>query len=99
MITGGADMRALSRRDVLEMLGELDDVTVANVIATGATLQELAEAHAWLTNDEALINAGKHLPSGRVGQLVEIIAAKEREEEQQEEPAKQMARAVLNPRE
>jgi hypothetical protein len=82
-------MGALSRRDVLEMLGKLDDVTVANVIATGATPQELAEAHAWLTNDEALINAGKHLPSGRVGQLVEIIAAKEQEEEHQEEPAKQ----------
>jgi hypothetical protein len=82
-------MRALSRRDVLEMLGEADDVTVAGVIATGATLQELVEAHAWLTNDEALISAGKHLPSGRVGQLVEIIAAKEQEEEQPDEPARQ----------
>jgi hypothetical protein len=82
-------MGALSRSDVLKMLGELDDVTVADVIATGATLKELAEAQAWLTNDEALINAGKPLPSGRVGQLVEIIAAKEREEEQQEEPARQ----------
>lgn len=78
-------MRALSRRDVLEMLGEADDVTVASVVATGATLEELAEAHAWLTNDEALINAGKHLPRGHVGQLAEIIATKEREEEDQEE--------------
>ena len=30
------------------MLGELDDVIVAKIIATGATTQELAEAHAWL---------------------------------------------------
>jgi hypothetical protein len=37
-------MCALSRRNVLEMLGELDDVTVAGIIAMGATLQELAEA-------------------------------------------------------
>jgi hypothetical protein len=55
---------------------------VADIIATGATWQELAEAHTWLANDEALINAGKHLPSGRVGRLVEIMAAKEQEEEQ-----------------
>ena len=80
-------MSALTRKYVIETLGELDDVAVADIIATGATPQELAEAHAWLTNDESLINTGKHLPSGRVGRLVEIIAAKEGEEEQAEERA------------
>jgi hypothetical protein len=80
-------MTALTRKYVIETLGELDDVTIAGIIATGATAEELAEAHAWLDNDELLINAGKHLPSGRVGRLVEIIAAKEREEEQQQEAA------------
>jgi hypothetical protein len=77
-------MDTLSRKDVIEMLGELDDIAAADIIATGATRQELAQAHAWLANDEALINAGKHLPSGRVGRLVEIMAAKEQEEEQDE---------------
>jgi hypothetical protein len=77
-------MDTLSRKDVIEMLGELDDIAAADIIATGATRQELAQAHAWLANDEALINAGKHLPSGRVGRLVEIIAANEQEEEQDE---------------
>jgi hypothetical protein len=68
---------------VIESFGELDDVTVANIIATGATPQELAEAQAWLANDEALINAGRPLPTGRVGQLVEIVAAEEQENEEQ----------------
>jgi hypothetical protein len=77
-------MDTLSRKDVIEMLGELDDIAAADIIATGGTRQELAQAHAWLANDEALINAGKHLPSGRVGRLVEIIAANEQEEEQDE---------------
>jgi uncharacterized membrane protein YkvA (DUF1232 family) len=79
----------LTREDVIAMLGELDDVAVANIVATGATVEELAEAHAWLTNDEALINAGRSLPGGRVGHLVEIVAAKEQEEEEQEETARQ----------
>jgi hypothetical protein len=61
----------LTRKDVVELFGELDDIAVADIIATGATWQELAEAHTWLANDEALINAGKHLPSGRVGRPVE----------------------------
>jgi hypothetical protein len=77
-------MDPLTRKDVVELFGELDDIAVADTIATGATWQELAEAHTWLANDEALINAGKHLPSGRVGRLVEIMAAKEQEEEQDE---------------
>lgn len=78
-------MAAITRKDVIDTLGELDDVTVADIIATGATLRESTEAQAWLANDEALINTGRPLPTGRVGQLVEIITAKEQEEQQQED--------------
>jgi len=63
------------------MLGPLDDVTVAKIIATGATADEVAQAQAWLCNDEALINAGKPLPAGRVGELVAIVAVIEDEAE------------------
>jgi hypothetical protein len=74
-------MASLTRKEVTEMLGELDDVAVADIIAMGATAHELEEAHAWLTNDEAPMNVGKQLPGGRVGQLIEIIAAKDEEEQ------------------
>jgi hypothetical protein len=80
----GADMPAITRNDVIGILGELDDVTVSNIIAMGATPEELAEAEAWVSNDEALINAGKSLPTGRVGQLVEIIRAKQHEEDEEQ---------------
>jgi hypothetical protein len=72
-----------TRKEIIESLGELDDVTVAEIIATGATPQDLAEAESWLSNDEALINVGRPLPTGRVGQLVEIITTKEQEDQEQ----------------
>jgi hypothetical protein len=64
------------------MLGPLDDVVAAEIIATGASIEELAQAQAWLINDEALINSGKPLPSGRVADILEILEAQEQEEEE-----------------
>ena len=60
-------MTRLTRDDVIKAIGEADDVAIAEIIGTGATAEELAEAQAWLANDEALINAGRPLPSGRAG--------------------------------
>jgi hypothetical protein len=54
--------------------GGLDDVTVSEIIATGATVGELAEAQAWLANDEPLLNAGRPLATGRVRELIDILA-------------------------
>jgi hypothetical protein len=68
-----ATMTDLTREDVIKAVGAVDDVTIAQIIGTGATREELAEAEAWIENDEALINAGKPLPKGRLGELVEIL--------------------------
>jgi hypothetical protein len=70
-----------TRRDIIEAFGPLDDVTVAEILGMGATPQEIAEAKAWLANDEALLNAGRPLAGGRVGRLVDLVATKEEEEE------------------
>jgi hypothetical protein len=67
-------MGHLTRNDVTRAVGPLDDVTIAGIIGTGATAEELAEAHAWIVNDEPLTNAGRPLPSGRVRDLVDILA-------------------------
>src|SRR5215472_3537697 len=83
-VVGETAMSALTRKEVTAMLGELDDDVVAEIIATGATPEELAEAHAWLANDEPLMNAGRPLPSGRVARVVDIIAAISEEEEQED---------------
>ncbi len=78
-------MRRVTRDDVIKAIGPVDDVTIAEIIGTGATANELAEAQAWMVNDEALMNAGKSLPSGRVGELIDILAELEPSEDQGEE--------------
>ncbi|MBR0796894.1 hypothetical protein JQ615_16000 [Bradyrhizobium jicamae] len=64
----------LTRDDVLKAVGHADDVTIARIIASGATITELAEAQAWLANDEPLMNAGKPLATGRARDLVDILS-------------------------
>jgi hypothetical protein len=81
-------MTSLARKDVVALVGDLDDAVVADIIAIGATGEELAEAHAWLINDEPLMNAGRPLPSGRVARLIDTIATAT-EDEELEEPAQQ----------
>ncbi len=63
-------MKRVTREDVTKAVGRVDDVTIAEIIGTGATADELAEAQAWLVNDEPLLNAGKPLASGRVRELI-----------------------------
>ena len=67
-------MRRLSRDDVTKAVGWADDVTIAEIIGTGATVDELAEAQAWIVNDEPLLNAGKPLATDRVRELVDILS-------------------------
>ena len=64
----------IAREDVIKAIGAADDVTVAQMIATGATVDELAEAQAWIANDEPLLNSGRPLATGRVRELVDILA-------------------------
>ncbi|MDB5637575.1 MAG: hypothetical protein JWP51_2483 [Bradyrhizobium sp.] len=77
-------MKRITRDDVIKAVGPVDDVTIAQIIGTGATVDELAEAQAWMANDEPLMNAGKPLPSGRVGELIEILSELEPEEDDAE---------------
>ena len=78
-------MRRVTREDVTKAIGRADDVTIAEIIGTGATVDELAEAQAWIVNDEPLMNAGRPLPSGRVGELIEILSELESDEDHEKE--------------
>jgi hypothetical protein len=75
-------MAAVTRSDIVEMFGPLDDVVVTQIIELGTTAADLAEAKAWIANDEALMNSGRPLASGRVGQIVDLLATIKEEDEE-----------------
>jgi hypothetical protein len=75
-------MTRVSRDDVYRAVGVADDVTIAQIIGTDATVEELAEAQAWIVNDEPLLNAGRPLAQGRVRQLVDILSELEPNDEE-----------------
>jgi hypothetical protein len=71
----------ITREDVTRAVAGADDVTIAQIIGTGATIDELAEAQAWLANDEPMLNAGRPLATGRVRELVDILSELEPSED------------------
>jgi len=77
-------MKRITRDDVIHSVRRADDAAIADIIATGASVDELAEAQAWIANDEPLMNAGKALPTGRVGQLIDILLELEAEDDDED---------------
>lgn len=76
-------MPHLSRDDVTKAVSGADDVTIAQIIGTGATVEELAEAQAWLANDEPMINDLRPLAHGRVRELVDILSELEQDADEE----------------
>lgn len=72
----------ITREDIVTAVSGVDDVTVAEIIATGATTHELAEALAWMANDEPMMNSGRPLATGRVRELVDILSELEADDEE-----------------
>lgn len=75
-------MKRVTREDVIKATSGADDVTIAQIIGIGASVDELAEAQAWMVNDEPLLNAGKPRATGRVRELVDILSELEPSEDE-----------------
>ncbi|GEP06680.1 hypothetical protein MOX02_47180 [Methylobacterium oxalidis] len=65
----------VTRAEAAAVLGNVDEQVLVDVIATGATKAEVAEAFAWVENDEAMLNEGRAMPGGRAAQVVVILQA------------------------
>ncbi|MBI4183015.1 MAG: hypothetical protein HY521_03325 [Proteobacteria bacterium] len=72
----------LTRDDVIRVLGgQVADHTIAAIIATGATPEELLEAYAWATGQSDVMGEVERPRAGAVGQVYEILTADEEEPE------------------
>jgi len=75
-------MQRLTQEDVIKAIGRVDDVTIAQIIGIKATVDELAEALAWMANDEPMMNSGRRLATGRARELVDILAELEPDDDE-----------------
>ena len=64
---------AMTRDEVVSVLGPVDEAMVAEIIATGASAEELREAWVWLNEDEALMGEGRPLPGTRIAALIDLL--------------------------
>ncbi|OLP53430.1 hypothetical protein BJF92_01385 [Rhizobium rhizosphaerae] len=71
----------MTREEILAVLGPVDETLLTEIAATGASAPELAQAWAWVNADEALVNDGRPLPSGRVAELVDLLSEPQQDEE------------------
>jgi hypothetical protein len=69
------ERRIITKEDVDEIVGRLDDATTAALIATAATRDELLEAYAWLTADDAQHRRLHREPHGKVAWLCDLLEA------------------------
>ncbi|WP_342641553.1 hypothetical protein [Rhodoligotrophos ferricapiens] len=65
----------ITRQEISSVLGPVDDSFAAEIATLAPTREELAEAWAWVNSDEALVNDGRPLPSGKVAELIELLAS------------------------
>ena len=65
-------MSELSRDEVIALVHPIDDVVIAEIIATGVTLQELKQACAFFAK-ERKTHAHERIPASRVGRVISIL--------------------------
>lgn len=73
--------RPATAGEILAICGHIEDQAVLDIIATGATADEVLEAHTWLMADDRLGPELRRRPSGRVGQVCDVLTADEEAEE------------------
>jgi hypothetical protein len=75
-------MAKLTNEEVTAVVGRLDNLRMAKILATGASKAQLVEAQAWVTSDDALMDQGRPVPKGVLGELIEILSEKVMEPEE-----------------
>jgi hypothetical protein len=71
----------LHRQDVTGIVGVLDDDKVAAIIATGASVEDVAEAFVWVNAEDDVMGEVRKSLSGTVADVYDILTADDWDEE------------------
>lgn len=67
----------LSREEILEVTGMIEDAKLAAIEASGASMEELEEAAAWASGESDVMGNARHPLSSMVARLYNILTADE----------------------
>ena len=73
-----------TRDDVIHLLGDVTDHKVVEILATGASLEQLEEAAAWLAGESDVMGEERLPLTGAAAKVFEIIARDELPERQRD---------------
>ena len=76
-VKANAAATGLSRREILDVAGNIEDAKVAAIERSGATVEQLEEAVAWASGLSGVMSKERHPLSGVVADVYEILAADE----------------------
>ena len=79
-------MKMPTRDDVIRLLGDVSDHKVVEILETGATLEQLEEAAAWLAGESDVMGEERLPLTGAAAKVYEIIARDELPERQRDVP-------------
>ena len=79
-------MGRVTRDDIVEIAGNLDEGRILQILKTEANREELLEAFTWLSADDAMARDRHRAPHGRVAELLEILERPDTALDEAEEP-------------
>ena len=66
-------MSTLTREKIETITGRLENDLIVEILNTGASEAEVAEAFGWFSDSIGMKAAGHHRPTGRVPKICEIL--------------------------
>ena len=75
-----------TRDDVIHLLGDISDDKVVEILETGASLEQLEEAAAWLAGESDVMGEERLPLTGAAAKVYDIIARDELPERERDVP-------------
>jgi hypothetical protein len=67
--------RPVTASDIVQVAGPIDDSVIAQIIAVGATAEEVKEAHAWLSTRDYFRRLAHDAAHGRIARVYHLLDA------------------------